>query len=301
MAGPHQKTTHTNPSMTPVLLVILMGLFSACSSPPKEPDQVFTRRNQADSLMDQGHTMTDSLQLTGARASYEGALDIYASLDDRSGTVSALLALGRNSWAAGDPDSARDLFIHANALADQSGDARLVRDAMNHLADIALRSGDPVTAWEYLDETTPAVTDGGIRAAQLRLMGAVKYELGSPDEANEYLSQSVGAALLSEDMNEAAQAWYKMASIASLEARFDDAEKLALKALEADKSGEYGPGIAADLRALAIINTKSGDAEEAEDYYRRAWLAFRGLGRDGDAEEARIELEKMIGRPVVVP
>jgi len=291
----------TNRSALPVLLFILIVFFSACSSPPKEPEPVFTRRNQADSMMAQGHTMTDSLQLAAARASYEGALDIYASLDDRSGTVSALLALGRNSRAAGDADSARNLYTHAEALAVQSGDARLIRDAMNHRADIALRSGDPVTAWEYLDDTTPAVTDGGIRAAQLRLMGSVKYELGSPDEANDYLSQAVNAALIADDMNEAAQAWYKMASIASLEARFDDAEALALKALEADKSGEYGPGIAADLRALAIINTKSGDIVEAEDYYRRAWLALRALGRTDDAEEARSELEKMTGEPVVVP
>ncbi|MDF1569288.1 MAG: tetratricopeptide repeat protein, partial [Spirochaetaceae bacterium] len=206
MAGTHQDTTHRNLSILPVLSIILFGLLSSCSSPPKEPEQVFTRRNQAESMMAQGHTMTDSLQLAGARASYEGALDIYASLDDRYGTVSALLALGRNSRAAGDPESARDLYTHAEALAVQSGDARLIRDAKNHLADIALRSGDPVTAWEYLDDTTPAVTEGGIHAAQLRLMGSVKYELGSPDEANDYLSQAVNTALVADDMNEAAQA-----------------------------------------------------------------------------------------------
>ncbi|MCK5735091.1 MAG: hypothetical protein KAH21_01385, partial [Spirochaetaceae bacterium] len=72
-------------------------------------------------------------------------------------------------------------------------------------------------------------------------------------------------------------------------------------ALEADKSREYSPGIAADLRALAIISVKAEKYEEAEDYYRRSWLAWKALGRIDDAESARIELESLIGHPVTVP
>ena len=71
--------------------------------------------------------------------------------------------------------------------------------------------------------------------------------------------------------------------------------------LDADKAASYAPGIAADLRALAIIAEKTGDTEAAEDYYRRAWLAWNGAGRTSDAESARQALEILTGRPEYLP
>ena len=290
-----------------ILFALAVLILAACSTKPDEPGEIRTRRRQADSLMEQGHARTDALEFAVARSSYEAALDIYGALDDRSGAVSALLALGRNSRQTGDDAAAEELYLHARAMAEAAGDMRALQDALNHQADMALRKGDPVSAADLLadpagpgGDSSPRVTEGRERSAQLRLLGSARYALGEEEEAVSLLIAAAAVARDSQEPTEAAQAYYKLASIASLAARFDEAAAWALQALDADKEAEYGPGIAADLRALAIISAKAGDDMAAEDYYRRAWLAWRGLGRDLDAAEARAALENLTGRPITV-
>lgn len=281
--------------------LLLVALVSSCSTKPEEPEEIITRRKQADSLMTQGHERTDELAYDVARISYDAALGIYASLDYREGTIAALLALGRNSRMTGNPAAAEELFDHAEALAVGIGNPRFLRDVLNHKADLALRSGNPVAAAAYLEETPVSVSGGRERAAQLRLLGTVRHTMGDGEEAQRLLLESVAVAEAADEKVEAAQSYYKLASIASLDARFDEALSWAGQALASDKAAEYRPGIAADLRALAIISAKAGAVADAEDYFRRSWLAWRGLGRYDDAEDARSELEKLIGLPVTVP
>jgi tetratricopeptide (TPR) repeat protein len=283
------------------LLAAMLITSLSCSTKPEEPEEIYTRKRQADALMLQAYSLTDALNFDLATASFDEALDIYAQLDNRDGVINALLGMGRNKRMTGKTEDARELYDHALSMAAFSQNPRLMRSVLNHQADLALRSGDPVKALDLLADTDPPVLDGRERSAQLRLKGAARYELGAEDEAIELLVKAVEVAESAEEVIVAAQAYYKLASIASLGARFDEAEAWALKALEADKTMEYGPGIAADLRALAIISAKSGRNDIAEDYYRRSWLAWRGLERFEDAESARMELELLIGRPVTVP
>lgn len=285
-----------------VAVVIPVLIFAAsCSTKPREPEEVYTRRKQADSLMLQGYDRTDTLHFDLAWFAFDAALDIYASLDNREGMIDALLALGRTKRMTGEIDSAEELFSHAWSLSSFSDNPRLTRSVLNHQADLALRQGNPVKAMDLLADREDEIIDGRERSAQLRLKGAARYAMGSEDEAAALLIEAAGVAEAADEAVAAAQAYYKLASMASLGARFDEAEEWALKALNADKSREYSPGIAADLRALAIISAKAGKKEAAEDYYRRSWLAWRGVGRHDDAESAKMELEILTGRPVTVP
>lgn len=281
--------------------LMLIVLVTSCSTKPREPAEIYTRRNQADSLMTQGYERTDALYYDQAWASFNKALDIYASLDNRPGMIDALLALGRTRRMTDEIDSAEELYRHAQALAEFSDDARQMRSVLNHRADLALRKGDPVLAVELLADQDPEIPDGRERSTQLRLRGSARHVMGYEEEARALLTEAAEVALAADEALAAAQAYYKLASIASLSAGFEEAESWALKALEADKSIEYGPGIAADLRALAIISTKAGNELQAEDYYRRSWLAWRGIGRFEDAESAKVELEGLSGRPITVP
>lgn len=282
-------------------LLALVILISSCSTKPEEPEERYTRRNQADALILQGYQLTDGFNYDLAWASFDEALNIYASLDNRDGMVQSLLALGRTRRMTGNTDDAEELYHHAHSMAQYSDNPRLMRSVLNHQADLALRNGDPVRAVDLLADTDPGIFDGRERSAQLRLKGAARYAMGAEEEAIALLTEAAGIAEAAGEDVVAAQAYYKLASIASLGARFDEAEVWALKALEADKSQEYGPGIAADLRALAIISAKSGQQDMAEDYYRRSWLAWRGLERLEDAEASRLELEELAGRPVSIP
>lgn len=286
--------------LLPAAALVLL-LISSCSTKPEEPEILYTRSNQADALILQGYELTDAFNYGLAWASFDEALDIYASLDNREGMIQSLLALGRTRRMTGETDDAEELYHHAYSMARFADNPRLMRSVLNHQADLALRNGDPVRAVDLLADTDPGVFDGRERSAQLRLKGAARYAMGAEEEAIGLLTEAAGIAEAAGEDVVAAQAYYKLASIASLGARFDEAEAWALKALASDKSQEYGPGIAADLRALAIISAKSGHKEIAEDYYRRSWLAWRGLERKEDAETARLELEELAGRPVTIP
>ena len=295
--------------MTPAALRFLPGasfvigilLLFSCSTKPEEPAQLYTRRVQADSLLVQGFNQSDKLNFSPAKASFNQALNIYASLDNREGMVNALLALGRTSRLEGDMASAEEYYLHAESLAGFSEDPKVMRSVLNHLADLSLRQGDPVKAMDYLEDGEIEVSSGRERAAQLRLRGSAEYAMGDENAAVALLNEAAEIAEAADEKIEAAQAYYKLASIASLGARFEDAGNWALKALDADKLREYSPGIAADLRALAIISAKSGDNKAARDYYMRSWLAWRALGYSDEAESARLELEKLSSRPVTVP
>jgi len=278
-----------------------MFISISCSTKPEKNVEVYTRRLQADSLLLQGYKQSDMLQFDPAWASFDQALNIYASLDHREGMINTLLAMGRTRRMTGDIDSAQELYLHAGALADFSGNPKLIRSVLNHQADLALRDGDPVKALDLLADRENEVSSGRERSAQLRLRGSARHAMGSDDEAVPLLVEAAEIAEAAEEKVAAAQAYYKLASISSLNARFDEAEVWALKALDADRIPEYVPGIASDLRALAIICEKAGKNEAAEDYYLRSWLAFRALGRSDDAEASRIELETLSGRTVSVP
>ncbi|RKX69154.1 MAG: hypothetical protein DRP60_16920 [Spirochaetes bacterium] len=282
-------------------LLLFLFLLSSCSSKPKEPGEVYTRRLQADALLVQGYNQTDVLKFNPAWASFNQALNIYASLDNREGMINALLALGRTRRLTGDIDSTEELYNHARSLAVYSEDPRAMRSVLNHQADLALRQGNPEGAMALLTDRENELTEGRERSAQLRLRGSARAALGFGDEAALLLVEAAEIALASGEAAAAAQAYYKLASLSSLGARFEEAESWALKALEADKSLEYASGIAADLRALAIISAKAEKNEAAEDYYRRSWLAWRALGRSKEAETARTELENISGRLVTVP
>ena len=282
-------------------LLIFLVFNTACSTKPKEPAEVYTRRVQADSLLVQGYNQTDILKFDPAWASFNQALNIYASLDNREGMINALLALGRTRRLTDDIDSAEELYSHARSLAVYSEDPKVMRSVLNHQGDLALRQGNPEKAMELLNDRENEPAGGRERSAQLRLRGSAKAALGFGNEAVALLVEAAEVAITADEVTAAAQAYYKLASLSSLGARFDEAENWAVKALEADKSLEYTPGIAADLRALAIISAKAGKTEAAEDYYRRSWLSWRALGRDEDAEEARTELENLSGMQVTVP
>ena len=284
-----------------IAIAVIVLLWASCSTQPKEPEAITAKKTQADGLMEQGHERVDDLALDAARSSYMAALDVYAFLDHREGTIAALLALGRVTRMTGDTETTEEYFNHAESLARSFGEARPIRDVLNHKADLELRRGDPEAAVAYLEDGLPMVEDGRERAAQLRLRGASRFALGSEDEAVSLLQLAAFTAEEAGEHVEAAQSYYKLASIASLGGRYDEARNWAELALAADKAAEYGPGIAADLRALGIIAAKAGDEAAAEDYARRSWLAWKGLGRPDDAAAAKEKLEDILGRPVTVP
>jgi hypothetical protein len=70
-------------------------------------------------------------------------------------------------------------------------------------------------------------------------------------------------------------------------------------ALTADKAAENVPGIGADLQALARLQHRNGEPEQAFDLYRRAfgvWVGFDRIDEARSCLEALSELALELGK-----
>lgn len=289
------------PAAVAAATVWAMLIFMAsCSSRPEEVTRIYTGRRQAEALMLQGHGHSDLLKFHLAEKSYLAALDIYGVIDDQWGTVEAFLALGRVALRTGDQVKAEEFYSYAYSMALAAGWNNLLRDVLNHRADLALRRGKTEEALRLLEmpleKQRRFPVSPRVESARLRLTGVAYDRKGERKNGKGFLLKAVELAAESGEVNEEAQACYKLASIFSLSADYNEALMWALRALEADKRAEYSPGIAADLQALAVISRKSGESVAAQDYYLRSFLAWRGLERQEDAGKVMRQLEALTGR-----
>ncbi len=278
----------------------LLIFMASCSSRPEEVTRIYTGRRQAEALMLQGHGHSDLLRFRPAEKSYLAALDIYGAIDDQWGTVEAFLALGRVALRTGNQVRAEEFYSYAYSMALAAGWNNLLRDVLNHRADLALRQGKTEEALQLLEmpleKQRRFPVSPRVESARLRLRGVAYDRKGERKSGKGFLLKAVELAAESGEVNEEAQACYKLASIFSLSADYKEALMWALRALEADKRAEYSPGIAADLQALALISRKSGENAAAQDYYLRSFLAWRGLERQEDAGKVLRQLEELTGR-----
>lgn len=284
------------------LLSAIFSIFAltSCMTAPVAQTVESGQADKGDLLMEAGTNSTATMDLPAARESFKGALAEYAAMDYREGSVQALLALGWNFLQDGDPGSASEYYHQARALAEGGEDTILVRDTLNHQADLAIRIGDPVKASDLLDQGE-VHGDARVESARLRLLGWSRDALGDTHKALSLLENAYHTASDGGELNEMAQSAYRIAKIQSRQANFSEAEKWAGRALDADREANYPPGIIADLRALAIIAVETGDDEAAADYYRRAWLALAGSGRPEDVENVREALESITGHFEFLP
>ena len=234
----------------------------------------------------------------------------YASIDDRSGTIRALLSLGRVWQSWGFPSEAADRYRLAESLARYSDDSRLMRSALNHRADLLIREDDPAGALALLedpadDEGNPAPDpaagrgkSGGNSAFEVRR----STNWGGMTEAMAALEAAVGVAL------DAGRRCRGGTGLLPYGVHFLLGRRLRDRSIPCPPSLWNGTGRRNTPQELPPIfgpwdslPGKAGRDDLAEDYFRRSWLAWRGLGRNDEAERTRKDLEEVTGEPVREP
>ncbi len=157
------------------------------------------------------------------------------------------------------------------------------------LAELYLVKGDPARAKDILSEElkNPPASRTQAQSAQLfHDLGTAEKNLGNPAAAMDWLGQSLKINLAGKLLAEAASDHYMIASVHSLEGRFEEALASAAQALSLDKQVESSPGIAKDLLALGLISAKKGDQAAAFDYFQRSYLVSTTLGFREDMKKA---------------
>ncbi len=196
---------------------------------------------------------------------------------------------GKTYIAMGSLDMAQDILLKARELA-RGATARPFSSSRPSTSESCTWPRGTRTAARATFEEALAMPASSRTPGQTAILyhdlGTAEKNLGDSAKALEYYGKALEINLASKLIDEAASDYYMIASVHSLDGRYDEAIKNATLALALDKQMENSPRIAKDLYALGLISTKKGDAAAAFDYFQRAYLVFTTLGFKADMKKA---------------
>jgi tetratricopeptide (TPR) repeat protein len=187
---------------------------------------------------------------------------------------------------------AEDILLKARERARAAGPG-LFFMASSSLGELYLAKGEPQKGLEVFEEAL-AMPAGTRTPAQTALLyhnlGTAQKALAHFDKALEYFGGSLAINTANTLIESAAADHYMIASVYSLQGRYEEAVRSAETALTLDKKIESSPGIAQDLFALGLIATRRRDMTAAYDYFRRSYLVYVTLGSKPGMKKALAEL-----------
>ncbi len=275
-----------------VLGLLVLG---GCSSAPDQPDAELARKNQASRYTESGNSFFEQADYDLALSFFELALQENIAVDNLPGIAKSYNSIGRVYAAAGDPEEARANYALAMEFADlANSDPERIETYINR-GELALRIGDDgaaITEFERAQEIV-ATGDDLQNPILLHNLGTLYAREGRLDEA---VTQLERARVINEEANnwtELASNYYMLASIASRRQDFATALVNAEQALSYDKRAENSVGIAADLAALGQISERTGDNEDAFQYYLRSLRVYLTLDLVDPTLELLVTLQRV--------
>ena len=281
-------------------IVFFLTVFSACSSAPKKPAEVFTNRitagnqlNLANSTANQGRYEDALLILDEARRLALGADDPSLRIKTSMSRGNILFSLGRQEEAfreweiasvEGDASDEKvlaalariysiraNLVLLANAKEQGGGDGIAeTQKLMSRLqGEMTIVKSDP-----------PSVAAGDVT------FGMAEKQLGRWTDAENTVKKALTFHEKNLYLEDSAYDWFLIASIRSVAGNYDTALEALKNAIIFDRRAENGFGLASSWRAMGDVYKKSGKASESRDAYQRAADIFRAIGLLEKAEEA---------------
>lgn len=280
-------------------------LLISCSSLPKSDtvEQKTQSRSIALQLMEQGKQQYDQGNYQASLDHYQLALYQYTGINNHIGSLQALLALSRNHHILGDSLRAKESLSLAESLVRREGMPEQIRNVYNHYADYFLKEGNFDKAEEYcfLESDLNLSTDNSLNSERLRLLGTLYKKQQDYNQALVNLQQALDMDIKLNLIQNQASDYYLIASIHSLEGRYAEAVAALEKALEKDSYLEYIPGVASDLTALGKVAVKQGEVDTAIYYFRRAYMAWKGLGNSLEMDTVAMQIQELTGESFYSP
>ncbi|MDR3147182.1 MAG: tetratricopeptide repeat protein, partial [Treponema sp.] len=249
-----------------VLALALTFLLASCSSAPKRPAEIHTRRDGAEQQLELANRQAEQGDFEGALALLEFSRILAVTTDDVSLRVRVGLSRGNIFLYQGKGDDARREWSTALAEAEALGDEELAAAARIYSARGRLLSAAP----EEKGSVARAVRDQ-VQAEIPRLkkdklslalgwtvIGLAEKENRRFDEAEAALRKALDIHEKGNYLEQAAYDWYVIASIRSVAGSYDSAASALEAALALDRRAENSWGLAMDWRALAEVYRKAG-------------------------------------------
>ena len=273
-------------------LALCITLTISCSSAPSKSDTVTTVRDQAAQNSGYAEAYFRQGRYDLALQFFTQSLNQNTSIDNVEGITQSYVAIGKTYIALGSLDMAEDILLKARERS-RTAKPSLFFAASSSLGELYLARGDPQKGLAVFEEALamPAGSRTPAQTAQLNHnLGTAQKALGNYPGALGYFNASLQINTANKIIDSAAADHYMIASVYSLQGRYEDAATSAEAALTLDKKIESSPGIAQDLYALGLIATRRKDTAAAYDYFQRSYLVFVTLGSKPGMRKTLAEL-----------
>ena len=277
----------------------VFAFFSACSSAPRMPEEVFVIRNTAANHLNLANYNASQGRFEDALIILEEAWRLALSTDDPPLRVNAATSRGSILFSLGRYEEAFAAWENASVEGEASGlrlpaaRARIysIRARLVQLSNAYPEGGQAADAEagrlreQVLQELAVVRADTGAVAAGYLTLGMAEKQLRRWAEAENAAVRALGIYERSRLLEDAAYAWFIIASIRSVSGNHNAALEALRTAISFDRRAENGFGLASSWHAMGDVYRNAGRSGESQAAHRRAADIYRAIGLYDRAEE----------------
>jgi len=278
-----------SPCYSVVLFLIILSIMSSCSTPPKNPGDIYDVRRQAEAQLELGSRQADRGSFETALVILDEALRLAIVADDPGLRVRVGLSRGNVLFSLGRGGEAEKAWNDALGEAERAGNGELAAVSRVYIARGKLLSptgaSSAQTIRDEVNRNLAQIKDRYYTAFAWTIIGFAEKELGRYAPAEAAVRRALEIHEKDRYFELAAYDWFMIASFRSLAGNY----RGALEALEAaaafDRRVENSWGLASDWRAMGDVHRKAGNAEASRAAYVRAAEIFNAIGNSEAAAQ----------------
>ena len=284
--------------------VFFLACLSGCSSAPRRPEEIFVTRNTAASQLDLANYSAAQGRFEDALVILEDAWRLVLATDYPPLRINTTISRAGILFSLGRADEAFEAWERARAEAEASGlpllaararihaiRARLVTLSAEYEAGVYLEGGQQADARaeelraQVLGEIAVVRSDPVSAASGYITLSIAEKQLRRWAEAENSARRALRIYERNRLLEDAAYAWFIIASIRSVSGNHDAALEALRTAIAFDRRAENAFGLASSWHAMGDVYRNAGRGEESRAAHRRAADIYRAIGLNSHAEE----------------
>ena len=286
------------------LILLLITLFSACSSAPKPPTEIFADRNTAINLLAFANQTANHGRYEEALFILKDARRLALSTDDPKLRINTTISQGNFVFALGRHDEAFGEWENAAAEGEASGEKALAALARIYTIRgkiLMLDQGSGI-AYNIVEELKTQLgeemalvrSDPYATAAGNITLGLAEKQSGNWAEAENAVRRALAFHERELHLEDAAYDWFIIGSIRSMAGNYESSLEALNTAIRFDRRAENGYGLASSWHAIGDVHMKAGNSDEAYAAWFRAAEIYRAINMPALAEKIESLLNKQL-------
>jgi len=271
-----------------VFLIFITFVFASCSTKPKVTEDIYNMRVFAERGLDSANKEIAQGNFKSANSLLSEYKRMAILADDPSLIARVCLSYGNALFYTGAIDEAFAEWEEAAVEAQRAKNSELFSVSKAFMAKGNLMSGR-LGAQEVLNEinkeSANIKNDAFFIAYTWQVKGLALRALQRYKEAEDAMRQSLAIHERQKSLENCSFDWYTIASIRSLNERYDDSITALEKAIEIDRRIENSWGLAASYRAMGDVYRKDRKEDKALEAYNRAKNIYTALKNDDEVKE----------------